>query len=166
MQRRLGPSRTSPSRPRSHRFCVQSHSRDRAECRHSRRQTATPALLSWLWKSQLDRDTAAQQGLAAAQEFIGVLTNVDAGKLDENFALAAEGSTGEFKDVYTQSSAQLRQLLVENKAAAHGVVVESAVKSASANHATVPKPRLDRSRIRVTMDKADGRWLASKVELP
>jgi Mce-associated membrane protein len=28
-----------------------------------------------------------------------------------------------------------------------------------------PEPVMDRSRIRMTMDRIDGRWLASKVEL-
>ncbi|MEW2478058.1 hypothetical protein AB0876_00540 [Mycobacterium sp. NPDC049093] len=137
------------------------------------------AFVGWQWKHQRDNDIAAREGLSAAQRFVGVLTNIDGGKLDENFTSAADGSTGEFKDQYAQSSAQLRRLLAENKAAAHGMVVESAVKSASpdtvevllfvdqsVSNATNPQPRLDRSRIRMTMKKIDGRWLASKVELP
>lgn len=137
------------------------------------------AIVGWQWKQQRDTDIAAREGLGAAQRFIGVLTNIDGNKLDENFASAAEGSTGEFKDTYAQSSAQLRRLLAENKATAHGMVVESAVRSASpdsvevllfvdqsVSNAAHPEPRLDRSRIRMTMSKVEGRWLASKVELP
>lgn len=140
---------------------------------------AGSAFIGWEWKQQRDNDIAAREGLGAAQRFIGVLTNIDSSKLDENFASAAEGSTGEFKDQYAKSSEQLRRLLAENKAAAHGMVVESAVKSASpdtvevllfvdqsVSNAAAPEPRLDRSRIRMTMKKIDGRWLASKVELP
>lgn len=29
-----------------------------------------------------------------------------------------------------------------------------------------PDPRVDRSRMKITMDKVDDRWFASKVELP
>jgi len=29
-----------------------------------------------------------------------------------------------------------------------------------------PDPRVDRSRMKITMELVDGRWLASKVELP
>ncbi|MGP3708901.1 hypothetical protein [Gordonia paraffinivorans] len=29
-----------------------------------------------------------------------------------------------------------------------------------------PEPRVDRSRVVMTMEKVDGRWLASKVDLP
>ena len=81
--------------------------------------------------------------------------------------------------MYTQSSMQLRQLLIDNKATAHGVVLESAVQSASKNkvvvllfvdqsvaNASLPDPRIDRSRIKMTMEYVDGRWRTSKVELP
>jgi Mce-associated membrane protein len=74
---------------------------------------------------------------------------------------------------------QLRQLLIDNKATAHGVVLESAIQSASKNkvvvllfvdqsvaNASLPDPRIDRSRIKMTMEFVDGRWRTSKVELP
>jgi Mce-associated membrane protein len=32
-------------------------------------------------------------------------------------------------------------------------------------NAQVPDPRIDRSRIKITMEKIDGRWKASKVQL-
>ena len=108
-----------------------------------------------------------------------VLTSIDSNNVDQNFTEVLNGATGEFKDMYSQSSAQLRQLLVDNKATAHGVVIDSAVKSASENQVVVllfvdqtvanksaPDPRIDRSRVKMTMDKVDGVWRASKVELP
>lgn len=135
--------------------------------------------VGWQWKQQRDNAIAAHEGLGAAQRFVGVLTNIDGARLDENFRSAADGSTGEFKDQYAKSSEQLRRLLTEHKAVAHGMVLESAVKSAtpdtvevllfvdqSVSNSASPQPRLDRSRIRMTMKKIDGRWLASKVELP
>ena len=36
----------------------------------------------------------------------------------------------------------------------------------SVQNASVPDPRIDRSRIKMTMDYVDGRWRASQVELP
>jgi Mce-associated membrane protein len=141
--------------------------------------TVSAAVLGWLWKDQRDKDNAARQALAAAVRFAGILTDVDGAKIDENFDRTIDGSTGEFKDMYVKSSAQLRRALVENKASAHGVVVESAVKSATKNavevmlfvdqsvsNASAPEPRLDRSRVEITMQKVNGRWLASKVQLP
>jgi len=58
------------------------------------------------------------------------------------------------------------------------VVVDSAIASESmgkvvvllfidqtVTNAQVPDPRIDRSRIKITMEKIDGRWKASKVQL-
>jgi Mce-associated membrane protein len=89
-----------------------------------------------------------------------------------------DGATGEFKDMYSQSSAQLRQLLIDNKAVSHGTVVDAAIKSATKDKVEVlifvdqsisnslnPEPRIDRSRVGMTMERIDGRWLASKVDI-
>ncbi|BBX18789.1 hypothetical protein MDUV_36490 [Mycolicibacterium duvalii] len=139
---------------------------------------ATSGFLGWqLWQ---DRQVAraGDEARAAAVEYAEVLTSIDSAKVDENFNQVLAGATGEFKDMYSQSSAELRQLLIDNKASAHGIVTESAVQSASkdevvvlmfvdqsVSNAAVPDPRIDRSRIKMTMRNVDGRWLASKVEL-
>lgn len=136
-------------------------------------------VLGWLlWQSH-QVDVAGQQARDAAVSYAQVLTSIDSGRVDENFDQVLAGATGEFKDMYSESSVQLRQLLIDNKATAHGVVVESAVQSAatdkvvvllfvdqSVSNASVPDPRLDRSRIKMTMEKIDGQWRAAKVELP
>lgn len=122
---------------------------------------------------------ASEQAQAAAVSYAQVLTSIDSAKVDENFQQVLDGSTGEFKDMYSQSSAQLRQLLIDNEASAHGVVLESAVQSAttdkvvvllfvdqSVSNTQIPDARIDRSRIKMTMEYVDGSWRASKVELP
>lgn len=121
---------------------------------------------------------AGEQAQQAAIAYAQVLTSIDSNKVDENFKQVLDGATGEFKDMYTQSSVKLRQLLIDNKATAHGVVVDSAIQSASTGKVVVllfidqtvtntaaPDPRIDRSRIKMTMEKVDGRWRASKVQL-
>ena len=140
---------------------------------------AGAGFLGWkLWQQdQVAR--AGEQARQTAVSYAQVLTSIDTNKVDDNFAQVLDGATGEFKDMYSQSSMQLRQLLIDNKASAHGVVLESAVQSATRNKAVVllfvdqsvsntnvPDPRIDRSRIKMTMDYVDGRWRASKVELP
>ncbi|OBI71024.1 hypothetical protein A5664_07765 [Mycolicibacterium fortuitum] len=139
---------------------------------------ALSGFLGWkVW--QADRlSQASKQAQDAAVSYAQILTSIDSDKVDENFNQVLAGATGEFKDMYSQSSMQLRQLLIDNKASAHGVVVESAVQSAdmdkvvvllfvdqSVSNTTVPDPRIDRSRIKMTMEKVDGQWRASKVEL-
>lgn len=134
--------------------------------------------LGWtVWQNQRVAQ-AGQQAQDAAVAYAQILTSIDSNKVDENFNQVLAGATGEFKDMYSQSSMQLRQLLIDNKASAHGVVVQSAVQSASkdqvvvllfvdqsVSNSTVPDPRIDRSRIKMTMEKVDGQWRASKVEL-
>lgn len=133
----------------------------------------------WLVFQHHQKDVAAAQALDAAKKYIITLTSVDTNAIDKNFTDALDGSTGEFKDMYTKSSAQLRQTLIDNKAAAHGSVIDAAVQSAtedkvdvvlfvdqSVSNGAAPAPQLDRSRVKMTMEKVDGRWLASKVELP
>ncbi|MEB3983148.1 Mce protein [Mycobacterium sp. 663a-19] len=136
------------------------------------------ALGAKLW----DEHAVSQAGRAAQQTAINyaqVLTSIDSGQLDQNFAAVLSGATGEFKDTYTKASGQLRQLLIDNKATAHGIVVDSAIQSETRDRVVVllmvdqtvsntarPDGRVDRSRMKMTMERVDGRWLASKVELP
>jgi Mce-associated membrane protein len=139
---------------------------------------AVSGFLGWKQWQEHQVKVAGQQAQQAAVAYAQVLTSIDANKVDENFRQVLDGATGEFKDMYTQSSVQLRQLLIDNKASAHGVVIDSAIQSESTNKVVVlvfidqtvansaaPDPRIDRSRIKMTMEKVDGRWRASKVQL-
>ncbi|WP_409427903.1 Mce protein [Mycobacterium sp. SMC-11] len=133
----------------------------------------------WLLFAHHQRTVAAAQALEAAEKYTLTLTSVDPTAIDKNFAEILDGATGEFKDVYRASSEQLRQLLIDNKASAHGTVIDSAVKSATKNkvevllfvdqsvsNKTAPQAQIDRSRIVITMEKVKGRWLAANVEMP
>ncbi len=140
---------------------------------------AATGFLGWQVWQQHQLEAASAEAQRAAVSYAQVLTSIDSDTVDENFAEVLDGATGEFKDMYSQSSEELRQLLIENRATARGVVVESAVQSASRDKAVVllfvdqsvsntklPDPRIDRSRMMMTLEKLDGRWRASKVELP
>ncbi|MFD3459597.1 hypothetical protein ACFWVM_07800 [Nocardia fluminea] len=133
----------------------------------------------WKLDEKSDTDAAAEAGLAAARAYAVTLTSVDSNHLDRDFAAVLDGSTGEFKDMYTRSSGQLRQLLLENKATGTGTVLDAAVKSKSETKVEVllfidqtvtniaaADPRVDHSRVQMTMELVDGRWLASRVYLP
>lgn len=139
---------------------------------------AVSGFLGWKQWREHQIKQAGEQAQQAAVNYAQVLTSIDSNNVDQNFRQVLDGATGEFKDMYTQSSVQLRQLLIDNKATAHGVVVDSAIQSESTNKVVVlvfidqtvtntqaPDPRIDRSRIKITMEKVDGRWRASKVQL-
>lgn len=139
---------------------------------------AVSGFLGWKQWQEHQLKLAGEQAQQAAVRYAQVLTSIDSNNVDQNFRDVLDGATGEFKDMYTQSSVQLRQLLIDNKATAHGVVVDSAIQSEATNKVVVlvfidqtvtnmaaPDPRIDRSRIKMTMEKVDGRWRASKVQL-
>jgi len=128
---------------------------------------------------QHQKDVAAAQALIAADKYAVTLTSVDSTTLDKHVADVLDGSTGEFNDRYTKTiDGQHRQHIVKDQVTTHGRVVESAVKSATANQVQVllmvdqsvsslasAEPQIDHSRIKMTMQKVNGRWLVSKVEL-
>ncbi|MBB4854176.1 Mce-associated membrane protein [Mycobacteroides chelonae] len=139
---------------------------------------AGTAVIGRLYEEQRTEERSSREALAAAQEFANVMINVDSTKLDESSSNTLDRSTGDFKKKYSESSTTLRQVMIENKAKATGVVVDSAVKSATADkvevllfidqavsNVAIPDARMDRSRVQITMEKVDGRWLASDVEL-
>lgn len=134
--------------------------------------------LGWTELQRYQDDVAAAQALDAAQKYAFKLANLDTNTLDQHFADVHDGSTGELHGQHVKHREHLRQLFVDNQVMAHGQVVEAAVKSATPNKVVVlvlvdqavtnlayPDPQIDRSRIRMTMEKVDGRWLASKAEL-
>lgn len=80
--------------------------------------------------------------------------------------------------MYSRSSSQLEQMLVDNNATRMGTVADAAVRSAADDEVVVlffvdrtitnaasPKPRVDRSRVVMTLDNVDGRWLVDRADL-
>lgn len=156
--------------------------------RHGRAATLTVALLiaalaysgytSWQLYQVHARTVAAETALAAAKDYAVTLTTLDTADIDGNYARAIDGATGGFKEAYSLGAKQLRQILIDNKASGKGIVIDAAVKSATATRVEVllfvdqsitnavrSEPRIDRNRIQMTMDLVDGRWLASSVDL-
>jgi Mce-associated membrane protein len=139
---------------------------------------AATAYLGWQLKQRNDTAAAGRAALAVAQSYAVTLTSVDTNNIDQNFNQVLNGATGEFKDMYSQSAAQLRQVLIDNKAMSKGTVVDAAIKSAtktkvevllfidqSISNVVSPQPRIDRSRVAMTMELIDNHWLASKVDI-
>ncbi|MFI6953686.1 hypothetical protein ACIBJI_09430 [Nocardia sp. NPDC050408] len=135
-------------------------------------------VLGWKLHDRSQVDTAARQAASTAQTYAVTLTSIDSQNIDQNFAAVINGATGEFKDTYTQSSNQLKTLLVEHKAISKGRIVDSSIKSATKDRVQVmlfidqevtnsvsPDPRIDRSRMVMTMERVGDSWLASKVDL-
>lgn len=131
-----------------------------------------------LYKAERDTDAAAEAALKSARSFAVKVTSYQADSLDKNFADVLDGATGEFKQQYTGASTSLRELIHGAKATATGQVIGAAVESATTDRAQVllhvdqsvtnkatDKPRVDRNRMLMTLERHDDRWLVSKIEL-
>ncbi|MBB4855556.1 Mce-associated membrane protein [Mycobacteroides chelonae] len=131
---------------------------------------------SKVWR-QHQIDAAGEQALAVAIPYTETLTSIDSNDIDESFRRILNGATGDLKKDFTPASVQLRQLLLDNKATSHGKIVNSAIQYKSTDKVVLlmmvdqsitntqrPDPRVDKSRMKITMEKIDGRWLASKLE--
>lgn len=134
--------------------------------------------LGWKQHRRDEVDTAARQALSTARTYAVTLTSIDSQHIDQDYDHVLAGATGDFKDMYSQSSSQLKKMLIENKARSVGKVVDASVQSASRDQVVVmlfvdqeitnavsPDPRLDRSRILITMRAVGGRWMAARVEM-
>ncbi|TDH56156.1 hypothetical protein [Mycobacterium talmoniae] len=136
------------------------------------------AFLGWRL-IQVDQTAAAgRAALEAAKKYAVTLTTLDAKDIDKNYSEAVAGATGQFRDEYSAGAAQLRQILIDNKATGKGVVLDAAIKSAtktrvevllfvdqSVENAVLSAPRIDRNRVQMTMELVDNHWLAGKVEI-
>ena len=73
---------------------------------------AATGFLGWQVLQDRQLRQASEEAQRAAVSYAQVLTSIDSDKVDENFKEVLDGATGEFKDMYSQSSVELRQLLV------------------------------------------------------
>ncbi|TDH51920.1 hypothetical protein E2F47_15210 [Mycobacterium eburneum] len=134
--------------------------------------------LGWVAIEHHQRDVAATQALDAAKKYALTLCNIDASTVDKNFTELFNSSTEEFNDAHAERAAKLRQLLIDKKVTAHGRITQATVESVTVDRVKVlllidqtvsstdtPTPAEEHTHIRITLDKVDGRWLASDVKL-
>lgn len=123
-------------------------------------------------------DRAGAEALATAQAYAVTVTTYDYQNLDRNFADVLDGATGEFKDQYAGASRTLRQLISGAKSTSKGTVLAAGIQSQSTDqvvvlvfvdqtitNAVAPQPKIDRTRVVMTLTPHDGRWLVGKLEL-
>ena len=134
---------------------------------------------AFLEARQDDKVEAARRSVTVvAQAYAVNLTTYDHASLDRDFAKVLDNSTGAFKTQYTTASETLRELIAKFKAKATGKVLETAVASVDAGHAQVllfvdqtvvnantKDPRIDRSRMKMGLEKHGNRWLISSLDL-
>lgn len=142
----------------------------------------TMAAAGWLGlqvRSDNDREDARRAVVAAANGYAVDLTTYNFSRLEADFQKVLDNSTGTFRSEYTAASASLRELIAKFKATATGKVLDSAVVLSSdedraivllfvdqtVSNSNSREPRVDRSRMKMGLEKRDGRWLISALDL-
>ncbi len=125
-----------------------------------------------------DRVEQARTEATAAAEATAVdVLSYDYRHLDRDFARAKAGLTGSFVDDYAKTTRTVvRPTATEVRAVVKADVAASSVVRADPNRVVVllfvnqtttstrlDAPKVDLNRVRLTMDRVDGRWLVSKV---
>lgn len=123
------------------------------------------------------RDPAREDVLRSARQSALNLTSIDNENFDEDVRNVLEGATGAFRDDFEARSQDLEQVLKENEVVAEGKVIEAAVVRMDEQTATalvvvdsnvrntaVPEGRVNTYRMKLELEKRDGRWLTSMLE--
>ena len=136
------------------------------------------AALAWkVWQASAE-DESRRAGLAAAREFAVTVTTYDHRHLDQDFDAVLSASTGGFARQYRAASKELRPLIVSARSRAKGTVIRVGASSVARDRVVAlvfvdqeivngdaKKPRVDRSRMTITLVHQHGRWLVSELRL-
>lgn len=132
------------------------------------------------WKVLEERraDAARQDGLLAARDAAVLLFSYNYETLQEDFEAALEVTTGDFTDEYRRTTKEVVEPVAqEYDAAVEAVVVEAGVVEAEADRVValvflnqtttstrVDGPKVDQSRVRLSLTKVDGEWRVDRVD--
>lgn len=139
---------------------------------------AAAVVFGWLYlderAEQADRDAA----LDTAMSYAVTVTSYDYQDPDKDLADAMDGATGAFKNDFAAARDALRKLIMKAEATATAEVLHAGIKSFGDDRAQVvlfldqqvtnaatKKPRVDRSRALMSLEKHDGRWLCAGLKL-
>lgn len=122
--------------------------------------------------------TAAREAQDAARDAVPAMLSYDYESIDSTFPAAAQSLTGAFRDEFTSlGTTVIIPAAQKDSIVTSAQVVESSVVTADTDSvtllmflnqnttsATQNAPRLDGSRVRVTLSDVDGRWLVSDLK--
>jgi Mce-associated membrane protein len=123
-------------------------------------------------------DSSGKEAVAAASSKVPTMLSYDYRHLDEDFQRAEALLTPEFRKRYITTTAKaVKPLAAKYKAITSAAVTSAGLVSAEEDEATVlvfvaqtstnsraANPRLDRSRVNVTMVRGDGGWLIDDLQ--
>jgi Mce-associated membrane protein len=128
-----------------------------------------------LVRGQSDADVR-DSALEAARVYSTSLTTFDARTLDEDAERVRRASTEQFAEQYDASIADLRATVDAEQTVSTGTVVGAGLEQLDGGTATVlvavnqqlagttGEPRTEANRLRMVLERRDGRWLIGSVE--
>ncbi len=130
-----------------------------------------------LWQ-RAAQDSARASAIASAREYALALTTYDHRNLEGNFRTVTDNSSPGFARQYKQVSDGLTQLIQQYQATSRGNVLNQGVVEAGEDRAVLVlfvdqsitntnnlQPRVDRTRMQMTLTRPDDRWLIEDVRL-
>lgn len=117
-----------------------------------------------------------ESALVAARTYATSLTTFDARTLDADVERVRRASTPGFAEEYEQTIAELRPTVEAEQTVSSGSVVGAGVEELGEDTATVlvavnqqlasatAQPRTEANRLRMVLERRDGRWLIRDVE--
>ena len=129
----------------------------------------------------LSREDDREDILRAAAQSALNLTSIDNAEFDEDVQRVLEGATGAFRTDFEARSQDLEKVLVENQVVSEGTVIETAlvelaedgnsdtatalvVVDSNVKNTAVPEGRVNTYRMKLQLERVDGRWLTSMLE--
>lgn len=133
--------------------------------------------LAWQVREDVRSDTARDEALAASRDAARLLFSYDFEQLDQDFERGLAVTTGEFREEYERTTREVvRPVAEQYDAVVEADVVEAAVVSATADRVVtvafvnqtttstrVEGPKIDQSRVRMSLRKVDGEWRVDQV---
>ena len=133
----------------------------------------------WIKRGQLEAtNEASDQAVHAASEAARDLSSYDYRTLESDFKTASTQTTGSLHSEYDALAQQIRATAIQQQAVSQTTVIKAGVESGTADRVTVivfanrsatttssPNRLPESLRIRMTMVKVSGRWLASDLQV-
>lgn len=121
-------------------------------------------------------DSLRDSALLAARTYSSSLTTFDARTLDDDVERVKRASTEQFAQEYDQTIDDLRESVLAEQTVSVGTVVGAGIEELDDRTATVlvavnqqisgteGEPRTEANRLRMVLERRDGRWLIRTVE--
>ena len=135
------------------------------------------AALAWQLNRYDEVNDSRQAAIAAASQSALNLTSIDKDDFQADVDRVLEGSTGAFKKDFEARSKQLAEVLTQNEVSSEGKVIDAGLVRHDAVSATAlvvvdsnvrnvaaPEGRVNTYRMRLQLERRDGRWLTSMLE--